>query len=429
MADLKKMYFEVRGDSFPPELTITLGGRSLRYRKRTWQIKAEDGGLQELGLRYGENPDQEAALYELIEGGLELAGVELLAPGRGLVSAMSSADLIQSGKHPSKINLTDLDSALNILKHLSARPAAVIIKHNNPCGAAYGHDLHEAYVKAYQSDRIAAFGGALVVNRPLDRPAADLISSHYLEVVAAPEFEEGAVAALSRRKNLRIVRLPRLERLAEYAGHKVLQITSLSDGGLILQHSQLNAVQGPEDLRPAETVYKGHSYRIERPPTAQEAADMVFGWAVEMGVTSNSVIYVKDGATVAIGTGEQDRVGVAEIAIFKAYTKYADRLSIECCQMPYKSLERAVAEGSKPASLKEEIDGRVGAERAGLPGSVMVSDGFFPFRDSVDVAINEGVTGIIQPGGSLRDFESIEACNQAEPKLTMVFTGQRLFKH
>jgi len=426
--DLKQMYREVRGDSFPPDLTITLGGQTLRYRKRSWQICGE-GQVQELGLRYGENPDQEAALYELVEGSLALDGAELLSAGRGLVSAMSSADLIQSGKHPSMINMTDLDSALGILKYLTARPAAVIVKHNNPCGVAHGHNLHEAYVRAYLSDRIAAFGGCLVVNRPLDRAAAELISSHYLEVVAAPEFEAGVVDILARRQNLRIVRLPRLDRLEESAARRTLQLTSLSDGGIILQQSQLNAVRSPADLAPAETVHKGTGYRIERGPTPQEAADMVFGWAVEMGVTSNSVIYVRDGATVAIGTGEQDRIGVAEIAIFKAYTKYADRLAIELHQMPYKTLEREAAAGNKAPELLREIEERVRADKAGLPGSVMVSDGFFPFRDSVDVAIKEGVTGIIQPGGSLRDFESIEACNEAEPKLSMVFTGQRLFKH
>jgi phosphoribosylaminoimidazolecarboxamide formyltransferase/IMP cyclohydrolase len=420
------MYRELRGDSFPPELTLTIGGQSLRYRKRAWKIAAE-GGEQELGLRYGENPDQEAALYELVEGNLTLAGAELLSPGRGLVSAIGSADLIQSGKHPSLINVTDLDSGLEILKHLSERPAAVIVKHNNPSGAAYGANLEAAYQRAYLSDRIAAFGGCLVVNRCLDRAAAELIASHYLEVVAAPEFEEGALQALRRRQNLRIIRLSAFHRLEEQAGRQVLQLLSLSDGGLILQRSQLNAVRSPRDLRPAETLYKGVTYRIERAPSEREARDMVFGWAVEMGVTSNSVIYVRDGATVAIGTGEQDRVGVAEIAIFKAYSKYADRLSIECCQMPYKTLERSVAEGAKPASLKQEIDERVRQDKAGLPGSVMVSDGFFPFRDSVDVAAKEGICAIIQPGGSLRDFESIEACNEAG--ISMVFTGQRLFKH
>ncbi|MFH0809924.1 MAG: IMP cyclohydrolase [Pseudomonadota bacterium] len=429
MDKLKEMYREVKGDSFPAEISITIGEETLRYRKRTWKITAEDGRVQDLGLRYGENPDQEAALYGLAEGHLELAGWGLVAPGRGVASDIASEDLIQSGKHPSKTNITDLDAGLGILKRLTGRPAAVIIKHNNPCGVAYGDSLDEAYLKAYLSDRIAAFGGCLVVNRSLDRAAAEAIAGHYLEVVAAPEFEPGSVEILSRRKNLRIVRLARYDRLEALAAGRQLQIATLGDGGIILQQSQTSRIRCPEDLRLGETTYKGVTYRVERAPLAREAADMIFGWAVEMGVTSNSVIYVKDGATVAIGTGEQDRVGVAEIAIFKAYTKYADRLAAELCGMSYKALEQAVAEGSQPLSVKEGIDERVKAERAGLPGAVMVSDGFFPFRDSVDVAIRQGITAIVQPGGSLRDFESIEACNQAEPRLSMVFTGQRLFKH
>ena len=156
---------------------------------------------------------------------------------------------------------------------------------------------------------------------------------------------------------------------------------------------------------------------------------MIFGWAVEMGVTSNSVLFVKEGATVAIGTGEQDRVGVTEIAIFKAYTKYADLLCYDRHGIPYKQLELEIKKGQRPASQKEEIDAETKAARAGLPGSVMVSDAFFPFRDAVDVAIAQGITAIVQPGGSLRDWESIEACNEADPPVAMMFTGQRAFKH
>jgi phosphoribosylaminoimidazolecarboxamide formyltransferase/IMP cyclohydrolase len=156
---------------------------------------------------------------------------------------------------------------------------------------------------------------------------------------------------------------------------------------------------------------------------------MLFGWGVEQGITSNSVIYVKNGVTVGIGTGEQDRVGVAEIAIFKAYTKYADALCFQKHGIPYKTLEREIAKGRRPAVEKEEIDHQVREEKGNLIGSVMISDAFFPFRDGVDVAIKEGISGIVQPGGSLRDFESIEACNEARPQVTMVYTGQRAFKH
>ena len=146
---------------------------------------------------------------------------------------------------------------------------------------------------------------------------------------------------------------------------------------------------------------------------------MLFGWLVEAGVSSNSVLYVKDDATVGIGTGEQDRVGVAEIARDKAYRKLADRYCFEAYKVPYNDL--------KDEAKRRELDERVKKERGGIPGSVMVSDAFFPFRDGVEVGIREGVSAVIQPGGSERDFEVIEACNEAN--VAMMFTGQRSFKH
>jgi phosphoribosylaminoimidazolecarboxamide formyltransferase/IMP cyclohydrolase len=156
---------------------------------------------------------------------------------------------------------------------------------------------------------------------------------------------------------------------------------------------------------------------------------MLFGWYVEQGVTSNSVIYVKDGVTAGIGTGEQDRVGVAEIAIFKAYTKYADLICFDRHGISYKELELAVKKGERKSSEKTAIDEETADARGGLKGAVAVSDAFFPFRDGVDAIIEQGITAIVQPGGSLRDFESIMACNEADPKVTMVYTGQRAFKH
>jgi phosphoribosylaminoimidazolecarboxamide formyltransferase/IMP cyclohydrolase len=141
------------------------------------------------------------------------------------------------------------------------------------------------------------------------------------------------------------------------------------------------------------------------------------------------VIYVKDGVTVGIGTGEQDRVGVAEIAIFKAYIKCTDALCFKTHGIPYKTLEAEIEQGKRSAREKDEIDAHVREIQAGLKGSVMVSDAFFPFRDGVDVAIREGIAAVIQPGGSERDFEVIQACNEASPQVSMVFTGQRAFKH
>ncbi len=430
MSDLKKMYKTIMDDDFPDEMTIKFGDQTLIYRKRAWKIPDEKTGeLIEKGLRYGENPDQQAALFELVNGNLVLGDCSYISAGNGLVSAITEEDMIQAGKHPGKTNLTDLDNALNILKYLSAGAAATIMKHNNPCGAAYGNNVTEAYDRANMADRIAAFGGCLVVNRPMDKTCAEMVSANYLEVVGAPDYEEGVVDILARRKNLRIVRIKKIDNIEKYRTLRFVDFKSLSDGGIIVQQSPLNRIKTKDDFLPAKTVYKSKEYAIERQPTEQEYADMLFGWSVEQGVTSNSVLFVKDGATVGIGTGEQDRVGVAEIAVFKAYTKYADGLCFRKYGVPYKTFELEASQGRRDATVLQEIDEKTKNDKGGLIGSTMVSDAFFPFRDGVDVGIKEGITAIVHPGGSDRDFESIEACNQADPKVTMVFTGQRAFKH
>jgi phosphoribosylaminoimidazolecarboxamide formyltransferase/IMP cyclohydrolase len=428
--DLKKAYRTVMDDHFPAEMSIHFGDQVLRYRKRTWTIRDEKtGDMIEKGLRYGENPGQEAALYELVNGNLLLGDCRFIEPGRGLVSAITEEDMIRSGKHPGKTNLTDVDNALNIMKYLTAGPASVIVKHNNPCGVAYGTTLAEAYDRANMADRIAAFGGCALFNRPVDLATAELITQNYLEVVAAPEYEEGTVEKLARRANLRIIRVARMDRLSDYDTVRFVDFKSLIDGGIIVQQSPINVIRSADDFIPAACEYQGRTYTIERTPTEQDYKDMLFGWQVEQGITSNSVIYVKEGVTVGIGTGEQDRVGVAEIAIFKAYTKYADALCFRTHGIPFKDLELQVEKGEKDRALLQELDEKTKEARGGLMGATMVSDAFFPFRDGVDVAIREGVRAIVQPGGSLRDFEAIQACNEADPQVTMVFTGQRAFKH
>jgi len=427
---LAAAYHTIMDDHFPPEMRISFGDQTLVYRKRAWKIRDEDNGeVVEKGLRYGENPGQEAALYELVNGNLALGDCKFIEPGRGLVSALSEEHLLQFGKHPGKTNLTDVDNALNILKYLTDTPCVAIMKHNNPCGVAKGKTLAEAYERAYWADRLAAMGGAVVVNRPMDKATAQQISESYVEVVAAPDYEDGAVAILSQRKNLRIIQVPGMDRLAEYAQLRFVDFKSLIDGGIVVQQSPLNRVRAAKDFLPAVAKHDGKEYRCERAPTAQELEDLLFGWLVEQGVTSNSVLYVKDGVTVGIGTGEQDRVGVAQIAANKAYTKYADGLCYKRFGIPYYQLVMEIEHHKRPAHLKEEVDEETDSVRGGLKGSVMVSDAFFPFRDGVDVGIDEGITAVVQPGGSLRDWEVIQACNEAEPKVAMVFTGQRAFKH
>jgi len=284
---------------------------------------------------------------------------------------------------------------------------------------ALADTLEGAYLKANIADRVAAFGGCIALNRAVDKSTAEAIVQQYAEVVVAPDFEPGVMDVFATKKNLRVVKISNIERLQSFVGQRCVEFKSLIDGGIVTQWSFVPASRSREGLKLAETDYKGQVYKINRPPTDPEYEDMLFGWLVESGITSNSVIYVKDLATVGIGTGEQDRVGVAEIARDKAYRKLADRYCFESLGIPYNELT--------DADKKAELDERVAREKGGLIGAAMVSDAFFPFRDGVDVGIREGITAVIQPGGSGNDYQSIEACNEAD--VTMVYTGQRSFKH
>ena len=413
--DLKKMYKTIMDDHFTPAMEISFvngdSRQTLFYEKASWII---DG--VEKGLRYGENPGQEAALYRLVNGNLALGDAKTIVPGKHLVSDI---ELLQSGKHPGKTNLTDADNSLNILRYFTDTPCAVIVKHNNPCGAARANSLEQAYAKAYMADRIAAFGGCIALNKAVDKATAEGIADQYAEVVVAPEFEDGVIEILGRRKNLRVIRINAMDKLQSFIGERVVDFKSLMDGGIVAQWSFVPKTLKKEDLFIASTEYKGTTYKVDRVPTDQEYEDMLFGWLVESGITSNSVIYVKDNCTVGIGTGEQDRVGVAEIAVDKAYRKLCDRYCFE----RYKTSFADMTDEDKRA----EIEADVAKQKGGLIGSSMISDAFFPFRDGVDVGLRQGVKAIIQPGGSMNDYQSIEACN--ENCASMVYTGQRSFKH
>ena len=415
MSDLRSAYSRILPDTFPGQMELSfIDGterQTLVYEKVEWNIDGE-----RKGLRYGENPDQPAALYKLINGNLCLGEVECLSDGRHLVS---DVELLQSGKHPGKINITDADSALGILRYLQTEPAVVIVKHNNPCGVAVSDTLESAYRKAYLADAVAAFGGTVAVNRELDQASAEAIMESYSEVVVAPDYAPGVLDILAKRKNLRVLRIANMERLADWMPRRVLDAKSLMDGGMILQWSYVSSVTAPEHFLPARCEFQGKTYEVQRSPSEHEYKDLLFGWLVESGVTSNSVLYVKDGVTVGIGTGEQDRVGVAEIARDKAYKRNAERLARTLFGKPLSEL--------KDPEERKELDRLNTETNGGLRGSVMVSDAFFPFRDGIEVGLREGVVGVVQPGGSLRDYESIEACN--EYNATMVFTGQRSFRH
>ncbi len=413
--DLKKMYKTIMDDHFTPNLEVSFvdgeSRQTLFYEKVSWVIEGVNKGL-----RYGENPGQEAALYKLVNGNLALGDAKTIAPGKYLVSDI---ELLQSGKHPGKTNLTDADNALNILRYFTDTPCAVIVKHNNPCGAARAQSLEQAYNKAYMADRVAAFGGCIALNKAVDKATAQAIAAQYAEVVVAPEFEDGVMDILGARKNLRVIRINNINKLQNFIGERVIDFKSLMDGGMVAQWSFVPQTLSTKDFITASTDYKGKIFKINREPTAEEYEDMLFGWLVESGITSNSVIYVKDNATVGIGTGEQDRVGVAEIAVDKAYRKLCDRYCFERYATGFADL--------KETDKRAEIENDVAEVKGGLIGSTMVSDAFFPFRDGIDVGLSQGIKAVVQPGGSLNDYQSIEACNENDA--TMVYTGQRSFKH
>jgi phosphoribosylaminoimidazolecarboxamide formyltransferase/IMP cyclohydrolase len=414
--NLSSIYRDFADDVFPPSMEIVFRDAAgiptaMVYEKVEWSV---DGHRR--GLRYGENPDQSAALYRPVGGNLSLAGAELASPDGQLVTA---AQLLQFGKHPGKTNLTDVDSALTILRYLMDSPACAVMKHNNPSGVALGASIQEAYHEAYMADRVAAFGGAVVLNRELDLPTATEIAASYCEVVAAPEYAPGTLEVLGSRKNLRIMRIPGIEKLARYAPVRNLDFKTLLDGACVVQFSFASTIAGIQDLLPAATSHKGQDFKVAREPTQAELSDMLFAWAVECGVTSNSVLFAKNGRTLGIGAGEQDRVGVALLARDKAYRKLEDRLCWERHGVAWNEF----SDLSAKAAISEEVS----VLKGGLPGAVMASDAFFPFRDGLEVGLTEGVSAVIQPGGSTRDWDIIAACNQYGA--AMKFTGQRCFRH
>jgi phosphoribosylaminoimidazolecarboxamide formyltransferase/IMP cyclohydrolase len=364
---------------------------------------------KELDLRYGENPHQPAALYRFQGTSVaELTDIRLAKSGKGGVSAT---------------NLMDVCRALGILKYFRM-PAVAVMKHASPSGFARQHGdnhLADIYVRARDADARSAFGSVVVANRPVDRITAEAIFSSFVEAVAAPELEEGAMAAFESKKDLRVILFSHLDRIPAFQGDDVsglYDLKVLPGGRIIVQAPYLSSIRGPADLICDPLVKKdGCAFLVKRDPTPEEMEDLLTAWYVNIGTSSNSIVFVKDGVTVAIGSGQRERVGAVEQAISGAYQKALDR-------------KRAAGEDGHcswaPGDMGwEEMRQRLGQRP--LEGAVMSSDGFFPFRDSIDAAAAEGVTAVIQPGGSLRDWEVIEAANDHD--MAMAFTLERCFGH
>ncbi|BFO14670.1 bifunctional phosphoribosylaminoimidazolecarboxamide formyltransferase/IMP cyclohydrolase [Streptomyces sp. KM77-8] len=299
-------------------------------------------------LRYGENPHQPAALYVSGTGGL--AEAEQL-----------------HGKEMSYNNYTDTDAALRAA-YDHAGPAVAIIKHANPCGIATGADVAEAHRKAHACDPLSAFGGVIAVNRPVSKEMAEQVAEIFTEVIVAPDYEEGALEALTKKKNIRVLR-------ASGAPSAPVEVKPI-DGGALLQVTDRLQAEGDD---PATwTLATGEALG------ESELADLAFAWKACRAVKSNAILLAKDGASVGVGMGQVNRVDSAKLAV-----------------------ERA------------------GAERAA--GSYAASDAFFPFPDGLEILTGAGVKAVVQPGGSVRDELVVEAAEKAG--VTMYFTGTRHFFH
>ncbi|WP_265528244.1 bifunctional phosphoribosylaminoimidazolecarboxamide formyltransferase/IMP cyclohydrolase [Sphingomicrobium marinum] len=312
-------------------------------------------------LRYGENPHQKAALYI----------PQAVAPG------IAAARQVQ-GKALSYNNLNDADAAFDLASEFrGGDPAIVIVKHANPCGVAQASSLRQAWQDALECDSVSAFGGIVAMNRTLDGETAEAIAEIFTEVVIAPDADEAAMAALSKKKNLRLLLTGDLPDPAR-PGQTMKPIA----GGILIQDRD-NGKVVRDDLKVV----------TKRAPSEQELADCLFAWTVAKHVKSNAIVYAKDGMTAGIGAGQMNRRDSARIAAIKA----------------------------------GEAAEKYGWDQPKTVGSAVASDAFFPFADGLLSAAEAGATAVIQPGGSIRDDEVIAAADDAG--LAMVFTGMRHFRH
>lgn len=300
-------------------------------------------------LRYGENPHQKAALYkETIYSGLSLVEAKIL-----------------QGKEMSYNNYLDSNAALDLIKEFK-EPAAVIVKHNNPCGVATDRNLHEAYKKAFGSDHISAFGGVIAFNRDVDVMTANEILKLFVEIIIAPGFDPDALKILSRKPNIRLLEVDISKNSVGFDMRKI-------QGGLLVQEKDTGMVDDFESLKVV----------TKRKPTDDELTAMEFAWKVCKHVKSNAIVYSSKDRTIGIGVGQTSRVDAAKLGAMKALSP--------------------------------------------LEKTVVGSDAFFPHRDGIDFLAKVGVTAVIQPGGSVKDNDVIAAAD--EYNMAMVFTGMRHFRH
>lgn len=335
-------------------------------------------------LRYGTNPHQPAAFY---------------VP-EGVPGTLSDMVMLKSGKNGlSQTNLEDISGALNIVKYFDM-PACAVMKHVNPSGAAVGlpgETLKQVFIKARDCDARAAFGSVIAFNRTVDKATAEEIMTSFAECVVAPDFEEAALAVFNDgetyklNKQLRVLKCGPIENLPRYVGDEASNtIKVLGDGSIVIAAPLLTHVHGPADLPAATGENKACGAQVcTVEPTDQQMKDLLAAWYINLSVRSNGVVIMKDGQTLAVGTGEQDRVGAVEQAIEKFRQKFTGDATLE--------------------------------------GAVMSSDGFFPFPDALEVAAAAGIKAVVSPAGSLKDADVVKRAN--ELGVALRHAPERVFSH
>ena len=356
--EIRRIYRTARDEDLPVSLKLVIGDRVFEYSKVQWRV---EGRMR--GLRYGTNPHQKAALYRPRQSKGGIGNVDWVKWGKG---------------GPSATNIEDGSHGLRIVSYFK-EPAVAVMKHLNPSGVSVSHgteNLSQVYARARDADSRAAFGSVIVFNSPVDRKTAEEIMKTFVEVVYAPAYGSDALAAFESKRDIRVGEVP-----AQHKDDTAMppDVVVLDDGSLIVEDYYQTSILSMEDMKRLPVPTK-------KTPSDREYLDLLRAWWVACEVRSNAVVFWRNGTSLAIGTGQQDRIGAIENSVDKAR--------------------------------------KLGHS---LEGSVLASDGFLPKLDNVEALAKEKVLAIIQPGGSVEDQTIVKACD--EHGIKMVLTGERSFRH
>ena len=379
VSSFKNVYKQSIDSNFPDNISLKIGNQELKFKAVPYQ------------LRYGTNPNQPFSAYApIVNSNLSLGNLEILKGGKSGLSLT---------------NLQDMSQALNILKYFN-KPSCVVMKHVNPCGfkiQTKSESLTKIYKIARNCDSRSAFGSIVGFNTKVDKDTALAIMESFVEGVIAIDYDEEALEILKQNEgtkklnnSIRVIKVSNINKIPKYIGDDTsgyYNLRNLADGSITIETPYLTSIKSTKDFiidpmipNKDESKNNGNDFIIKRNPTNDELFNCLIAWYINISVRSNGIVFVKDGTAIAVGTGEQERIGAIEQAIDKAI--------------------------KKGHNLKD---------------SVMSSDAFFPQRDSIDTIAKYGVTAVVWPAGSIRDYEIIEAAN--EHNIALIATLERCFLH